>query len=94
MLIQNQHIKGDVSMRKLASHETLSLAKMLEMETQGLAITQTSLIAVSDQQLKASIQSGITAAEARIAGLKQFISENNLANEQQIQQTNEAQGVY
>lgn len=81
-------------MRKLSPVETLSLAKMLEMETQGLAITQTSLMAVSDEQLKTLMQSGITAAQARIDGLQQFISENSLANMQQTQSSTQMQGGY
>ncbi|MCE5285442.1 MAG: hypothetical protein LLG02_06315 [Pelosinus sp.] len=81
-------------MRNLASHETLALAKLLEMETQGLAVAQTSLMAVSDEQLKTSLQAGITAAAARVTGLKQFIQENNLVNPQEIQTSSEMQGGY
>lgn len=81
-------------MRGLAPVEFLSLAKMLEMETQALTVSKTSLMAITDEQLKEAIQSGIIATEARITGLQQFITENNVVNSEQFQSTNQQQGVY
>ncbi|MGI6092058.1 MAG: hypothetical protein ACOYD5_03505 [Negativicutes bacterium] len=66
-------------MRQLTDAELLSLTKMLEMETHSLAVAKTSIMAISDEQLKTLAQSGITAAEARVTGLQQFINENRIA---------------
>lgn len=65
-------------MRKLTDAEVLALTKMLEAETYSLAMAKTSMMAISDEQLKTLAQSGITAAQNRIAGLQQFITENNV----------------
>ncbi|MEG6584376.1 hypothetical protein [Dendrosporobacter sp. 1207_IL3150] len=70
-------------MRQLMDAEVLSLAKLLEMEINGLAVAKTSRLAVSDEQLQRMYETGITAAEARIAGLQQFINENQLAGYQE-----------
>lgn len=67
-------------MRKLSQQEMLSLSKLLEMETNSLAIAKTSIMAISDEQLKTLAQSGIQTTEARIAGLQEFIQENILSS--------------
>ena len=68
-------------MRQLTPVEILSLSKLLEMETNELTVSQTSLMAITDEQLKTMTQAGITATKSRIAGLQQFITENNIVNE-------------
>ena len=68
-------------MRQLTPVEILSLSKLLEMETNALTVSQTSLMAITDEQLKTMTQAGITATKSRIAGLQQFITENNIVNE-------------
>jgi hypothetical protein len=65
-------------LRQLTSAEVLSLAKLIEMETNGLAVAQASLMAISDEKLKTMAQAGISAQQARIAGLQQFVVENNI----------------
>jgi len=66
-------------MRQLTSAEVLSLTKLLEMENNSLAVSQAGLMAISDEKLKTLAQAGITATQARIAGLQQFIVENKIA---------------
>jgi hypothetical protein len=58
----------------------LSLSTLLQMETNALTVAKAGVHAITDQQLKDLGQSGITAAEARIAGLQQFIAENQLTD--------------
>lgn len=82
-------------MRQLSPAEVLSMAKLLEMETQALTLAKTSQMAISDEQLKTAVQSGIAAAEARIAGLQQFILENNVTSAaSQSQFSNQQQEGY
>lgn len=73
-------------MRQLADSEKLALSKMLEMETNGLAVAQTTLDAISDEKLKVITGSGISSAQARIREIQQFANENNIiAANNQIQ---------
>ncbi|MEL7633006.1 MULTISPECIES: hypothetical protein [Sporomusa] len=65
-------------MRQLTPVEVLSLAKLLEMETNALTVAQASLMAISDEQLKTMTQAGIAATQARVAGLQQFVVENKI----------------
>jgi hypothetical protein len=65
-------------LRQLTSVEVLSLAKLLEMETNALTVAQASLMAISDEQLKTMTQAGIAATRARVAGLQQFVVENKI----------------
>ena len=65
---------------QVTDSEVLSLTKALEGETYSLAIARAGLIAISDEQLKSLVQSGISTAEARINGLQQFIKENQIAS--------------
>lgn len=65
-------------MRQLTSVEVLSLAKLLEMETNSLTVAQAGLMAISDEQLKTMTQAGIAATQARVAGLQQFVVENKI----------------
>lgn len=76
-------------MKDISEIEVLTLAKLLEMENNSLAIAKTSIMAISDEQLKSLAQTGIQTTEARIAGLQKFVSENILssstANQPQMQ---------
>jgi hypothetical protein len=65
-------------MRQLTPVEVLSLAKLLEMETNALTLAKTSLMAVTDEQLKTMAQAGIATTQARVAGIQQFIMENDI----------------
>jgi hypothetical protein len=67
-------------MRKITPGEMLTFSTLLQLEVNGLAVARAGVNIISDQQLKDLAQSGITAAEARIAGLQQFVSENDLTN--------------
>ncbi len=65
-------------MRQLTPVEVLSLAKLIEMETNALTVAQASLMAISDEHLKTMTQAGIAATQARVAGLQQFVVENKI----------------
>ncbi|CVK20694.1 hypothetical protein [Sporomusa sphaeroides] len=83
-------------MRQLTPVEVLSLAKLLEMETNALTVAQASLMAISDEQLKTMTQAGIAATQARVAGLQQFVVENKITTagyglEKQTQVSGEVQ---
>ncbi len=66
-------------MRNLSPNEILTLNKMLQMETNGLAISKAAMNIVNDQQLKTLTKSGIASAEARIRTIQQFVNENNIS---------------
>ena len=65
-------------MRQLTPIEVLSLAKLIEMETNALTVAQASLMAISDEHLKTMTQAGVAATQARVAGLQQFVVENKI----------------
>ncbi|HYH04655.1 MAG TPA: hypothetical protein VEC37_16305 [Bacillota bacterium] len=65
-------------MRQLTPGEKLALSTLLQAETNGLAMARAGINVITDEQLKALASAGITASEARIAGLQEFISENHL----------------
>ena len=67
-------------MRQVTTNEILALNKFLQMETNALTMAKAGSNVISDQQLKALAQSGITATEARIRGIQQFIVENNITS--------------
>lgn len=71
-------------MRKLTESEMLSISKMLQMETNGLALSKATLGLIEDQELRSFAESGIQSAEARIKGLQQFINENNIISTQEV----------
>jgi hypothetical protein len=81
-------------MRQLTTAESLSLAKLLEMESNSLTIARASQIAISDEQLKSLVKSEITSSEARVMGLQQFIAENNLLANVQSQSTTQQKEAY
>lgn len=65
-------------MKQLTSTEILSMSKLLQMETNSLALAKASINIISDEQLRTVSEAGVVAAEARIMGLQQFISDNNV----------------
>ncbi|NLY42377.1 MAG: hypothetical protein GX066_00035 [Clostridiaceae bacterium] len=67
-------------MRKLSEAEILSLTNLLKMEQDGLAVAKAMQTLITDDELKKQAEAGILATEARIRGLQQFISENQIAN--------------
>lgn len=70
-------------MRQLPASEILSISNLIQMETTGLAMAKAGINVIADEQLKVQARSGINAAETRIKGLQQFISENNVINLQE-----------
>lgn len=72
-------------MRQLAPNEILALSKLLQMETNALAVAKAGVNVISDPQLKNLAQSGIIATESRIKGISQFIMENNIMSQEGIQ---------
>lgn len=65
-------------MREMAAGELLSMAKMLQMETDALALATAIRTAVSDGPLKELVDSGIIAGKARIEELQRFVNENEI----------------
>ena len=63
-------------MRQLTPGEILSLSTLLAAETNALAVAKAGVETITDEQLKALAESGITATQTRINGLQQFIGEN------------------
>jgi hypothetical protein len=88
--VNNYEGVGDV--RKITPSEILALKTLLETETSGLAVSSAAMMAISDEQLKTSMQSGLVAVQARIQGLQQFIAENNLADVTQAEKTKREEG--
>ena len=72
-------------MKRLAENEVLSINKLLQMETNGLALSKATIKMMEDEDLREMAQSGINATEARIKALHQFISENNIIPTQEVQ---------
>lgn len=66
-------------MIEITTSEALALSKMLQMETTSLAMAKASLNLISDDELQTLSKSGIKAAEARIKGLQQFVTDHDLA---------------
>jgi len=55
------------------------------METNSLAVAKATVGVITDQQLKNLTQAGMTASEARIRGLQQFITENEIVETAEVQ---------
>lgn len=72
-------------MRKLSEAELLMLTEMLKMETEGLATARVTHMLIQDADFKKSAEAGIMASEARIKGMQQFISENQVLNAEEVQ---------
>ena len=72
-------------MRQLSDGEVITLANLLKMEKDGLAVTRTMQGLVTDDQLKKQVESAVMAAENRIKGIQQFINENNISQAEGVQ---------
>lgn len=71
-------------MRNIAENEIITIGKILQMETNGLALSKATVKMIEDDELKNLAQSGIRATENRIKALQQFISENNIITTQEV----------
>lgn len=65
-------------MRKLSDAEVLSLTNLLTTEKDGLAISKSMQVLITDEDLKKQAEASILAAEGRIQGVEQFINENRI----------------
>ena len=72
-------------MRKLSEAELLTLAEILKMEAEGLAIARATHMLIEDSDLKKSNETGIMTAEARIKGMQRFIIENQVLDTVEVQ---------
>ena len=72
-------------MQKASPSEILTMTRLLQMETNELAMAKASVNLVNDKELKTSIEAGINKSETRIKGIQQFISENNLITSGEVQ---------
>lgn len=71
-------------MKEMTPAELLSMSKLLQMETDSLALARAVRAAVSDGPLKESIDAGILAGKARIEGIQRFVNENRLSPEGEV----------
>ncbi len=67
-------------MRQLAPSEMLSLRELLQMESNGLTKARATKAIVQDKDLQKQVDAAILAAEGRVKGIQQFISENNVVD--------------
>lgn len=65
-------------MRKISTSEMLQIRELLQMESNAAAKAQSVQNMVKDEELKTQMLSGVQASEARIKGIQQFITENNI----------------
>lgn len=65
-------------MKQLSQVEILSLTAILKAESDGLKMQRALNTVITDEDLKRQSESSILAAEGRINGLIQFITENNI----------------
>lgn len=71
-------------MRELSDSEVLTLAGLLKMEKDSLAVARAMQPLITDDQLKKQAESALMAAESRIKGIQQFINENNVTNVKEV----------
>jgi hypothetical protein len=72
-------------MRNITPGEILSLREMLQMEANALVKAKAVQATITDPELKAQAEAGILAAEARIRGIQQFITENDIVSIAEVQ---------
>lgn len=65
-------------MRQLSNTEVLSLREILQSETNSLKVARDVENLAQDEELRSQIRASILAGEARIRGIQQFISENEI----------------
>lgn len=71
-------IGGD-QMKGLSDVETISLATILKMESDGLVLQRAMNNLISDEDLKRQSEASILATEGRIKGIQQFLKDNNIS---------------
>jgi hypothetical protein len=72
-------------MRQIAPNEIQAINKMLQAETNGLAMARVALHSMTDDALISLTKTSIDAGEARIRALQQFIMENDIVREGAVQ---------
>ncbi|WP_107690356.1 hypothetical protein [Coprothermobacter proteolyticus] len=65
-------------MKQLTASEILFVSKLLQLESADLSVLKATLPFVSDKELKELIKTSVKNSEARIKGLRQFISDNDV----------------
>lgn len=65
-------------MKRISSAEMMHFRELLQMETISLAKAKAISTLIEDNELNNLSSSGIQAAEGRIKGLQQFISDNDI----------------
>jgi hypothetical protein len=88
LITDNTHVNkfnGGINMRKLSEAEVLSLTGVLTMEKDGLAVAKAMKALITDEEIKKQADTGILAAESRIKGIQQFISENHIIETKGVQ---------
>ncbi|MGN0027761.1 MAG: hypothetical protein ACI33I_12280 [Clostridium sp.] len=65
-------------MRKLSQVEILSLTAILKAESDGLKLQRALNMVITDADLKRQSEASILATEGRLNGLIQFINENKI----------------
>ena len=65
-------------MKLITTAEMLQLRELLQMETTALAKAKVTEPFIEDHELKDTMKIGIQAVEARLKGIQQFISDNNI----------------
>lgn len=71
-------------MRNLSEIEVLSLAGLLSMEKDGLAVARAMQALITDEDLKKQAEAGLLAMEGRIKGMQQFINENHVTDRMEV----------
>ncbi len=66
-------------MRTLSEIENLSLAAVLQLESDGLIMQKAINALISDEDLKRQSEASILATEGRIKAMQQFIVENKIS---------------
>jgi hypothetical protein len=67
-------------MRQLAPSEMLSIRELLQMESNALTKARATRAIVQDRDLQKQVDAAILAAEGRVKGIQQFITENNVVD--------------
>ncbi|HYF81823.1 MAG TPA: hypothetical protein VEB00_02170 [Clostridia bacterium] len=67
-------------MRSLSEAELLNLNKLLQAEASGVTKARMMIPAINDDELRRTAETSILTCEARIKGIQQFITENNIIN--------------
>ncbi|MFW5988473.1 MAG: hypothetical protein ACOCQA_03460 [bacterium] len=72
-------------MRNLSEGEILSLSKLLKMEKDNLAVAKSVKGLINNEELKKQADSSILATEERIKGIQQFVDENQIIDNREVE---------